>query len=77
MDKFIYEESKQNWDDYLNDVKKILNNINSFTNDTEMEEKKNDKLEEFNSNNEINNFSDEEQSGLFGHNNNEDEDMFL
>ena len=77
MDKFIYEESKQNWDDYLNDVKKILNNINSFTNDTEIEEKKNYKLEEFNSNNEINNFSDEEQSWLFGHNNNEDEDMFL
>ena len=80
MEKFIYDESKQNWKDYLNDVKKILNSINSFTNDTEMEDKKNYKLEEFNNNNnnEGNIFSDEEQSRLFEDNNNhEDEDMFL
>ena len=78
MEKFIYDESKQNWKDYLNDVKKILNNINSFTSDTEMEDKKNYKFEEFNNNNEDNILSDEEQSRLFEDNNNyEDEDMFL
>ena len=43
-----------------------------------MEEKKNYNSEEFNNNSEINNFSEEEQSGIFGYNNNdESEDMFL
>ena len=42
-----------------------------------MEEKKNYNLEEFNNNSEINNFSEEEQSGIFGYNNDGSEDMFL
>ena len=41
MDKFIYNETKEKWEDYLINIKKILSQPNNITtNDTFLEDKK-------------------------------------
>jgi len=40
MDKFIYNETKEKWEDYLINIKKILSQPNNITtNDTFLEDK--------------------------------------
>ena len=48
IDKFIFNESKEKWEDYLSNIKKLLSqNLIITTNDTFLEDKNNiSKIEE-------------------------------
>ena len=50
MEQYIFDESKEKWDDYLSNIKKKLTSINIITtNDTFLEDKNNiSKIEEKN-----------------------------
>ena len=68
MDKYIYDKSKQKWDDYYLNLKKLLSQPSIITtNDTIVEEKNiniskiEDKSFEYNS-------FDEKEEGLFSYN---------
>ena len=41
MDKFIFDESKQKWEDYIANIKKLISQNCTTTNETILEEKKN------------------------------------
>ena len=69
MDKFIFDESKQSWDKYISDIKKILNPSCITTNETVLEDKK--KEDDINNNSSIS-FEDKNE-GFFS--NNEDENF--
>ena len=73
MDKFIFDEFKQTWEDYISNIKKILNQACITTNETALEEKnnKNNKYS-FNTNSNNNSF-EEKDVGLF--NDSEDENI--
>ena len=72
MDKFIFDDSKQKFDDYLSNIKKILSqNIIITTNDTFLEEKNNiSKIEEKNNSFNLDSF-DEKEEALFSFNSDE------
>ena len=68
MEKYIFDESKEKWDDYLSNIKKKLLSINIITtNDTFLDDKNNiSKIEE--KNNSFNLDSFEEKDDLFSFN---------
>ena len=72
MDKFIFDESKQSWDKYISDIKKILNPLCITTNETVLKDKK--KEDDINNNSSIS-FEDK-NGGLFSDNENENFDDF-
>ena len=68
MEKYIFDESKEKWDDYLSNIKKKVLSINIITtNDTFLDDKNNiSKIEE--KNNSFNLDSFEEKDDLFSFN---------
>ena len=68
MEEYIFDESKEKWEDYLNNIKKKLLSINIITtNDTFLDDKNNiSKIEE--KNNSFNLDSFEEKDDLFSFN---------
>ena len=68
MEEYIFDESKEKWEDYLNNIKKKLMSINIITtNDTFLDDKNNiSKIEE--KNNSFNLDSFEEKDDLFSFN---------
>ena len=74
MEKYIFDESKEKWEDYLSNIKKKLLLINIITtNDTFLDDKNNiSKIEE--KNNSFNLDSFEEKDDLFSFNYNENDD---
>ena len=68
MVQYIFDESKEKWDDYLSNIKKKLLSINIITtNDTFLDDKNNiSKIEE--KNNSFNLDSFEEKDDLFSFN---------
>ena len=68
MEQYIFDESKEKWDDYLSNIKKKLLSINIITtNDTFLDDKNNiSKIEE--KNNSFNLDSFEEKDDLFSFN---------
>ena len=68
MEQFIFDESKEKWDDYLSNIKKKLTSINIITtNDTFLEDKNNiSKIEEKNNSFILDSF--EEKDDLFSFN---------
>ena len=68
MEQYIFDESKEKWDDYLSNIKKKLLSINIITtNDTILDDKNNiSKIEE--KNNSFNLDSFEEKDDLFSFN---------
>ena len=68
MEEYIFDESKEKWEDYLNNIKKKLISINIITtNDTFLDDKNNiSKIEE--KNNSFNLDSFEEKDDLFSFN---------
>ena len=68
MEKYIFDESKEKWNDYLSNIKKKLLSINIITtNDTFLDDKNNiSKIEE--KNNSFNLDSFEEKDDLFSFN---------
>ena len=68
MEQYIFNESKEKWDDYLSNIKKKLLSINIITtNDTFLDDKNNiSKIEE--KNNSFNLDSFEEKDDLFSFN---------
>ena len=68
MEQYIFDESKEKWDDYLSNIKKKLTSINIITtNDTFLDDKNNiSKIEE--KNNSFNLDSFEEKDDLFSFN---------
>lgn len=77
MDKFIFDEFKQTWEDYISNIKKILNPTCITTNETALEEKnnKNNKYS-FNTNSNNNSF-EEKDVGLFNDSEDENIDNFI
>ena len=73
MEQYIFDESKEKWDDYLSNIKKKLLSINIITtNDTFLDDKNNiSKIEE--KNNSFNLDSFEEKDDLFSFNYNEND----
>ena len=73
MEKYIFDESKEKWDDYLSNIKKKLLSINIITtNDTFLDDKNNiSKIEE--KNNSFNLDSFEEKDDLFSFNHDEND----
>ncbi len=74
MDKFIFDASKQTWDNYISNVKKLLTQSPITTNETIIEEK-NNKLDILDKNimsdihdNSINNSFDDKSYGIFSMN---------
>ena len=65
MEQYIFDESKEKWDDYLSNIKKKLTSINIITtNDTFLEDKNNiSKIEEKNNSFILDSF--EEKDDLF------------
>ena len=39
MDKFIFDDSKKTWDDYISNIKKLLGHSSITTNDSPVDEK--------------------------------------
>ena len=77
MDKFIFNESKLTWEEYLSNVKKILSPSLITTNDTLIEEK-NDKMENYNVNIKSNDMSfEEKEQSFFSYNNDESLEDFM
>ena len=78
IDKFIFDEAKDNWKNYISNIKKILSPTCITTNDTVLEEKSN-KID--NKNNFIvdsnNNSFEEKNGGLFNYNDDENYDDFM
>ena len=74
MEQYIFDESKEKWDDYLSNIKKKLLSINIITtNDTFLDDKNNiSKIEE--KNNSFNLDSFEEKDDLFSFNYDENDD---
>ena len=74
MEQYIFDESKEKWEDYLSNIKKKLLLINIITtNDTFLDDKNNiSKIEE--KNNSFNLDSFEEKDDLFSFNYNENDD---
>ena len=77
MDKFIFEASKQSWDNYISNVKKLLAQSPITTNETIIEEKSN-KLDILDKNsisdihdNSNNNSFDDKSYGIFSMNGDE------
>ena len=68
MEQYIFDESKEKWDDYLSNIKKKLLSINIITtNDTFLEDKNNiSKIEEKNNSFILDSF--EEKDDLFSFN---------
>ena len=68
MEQYIFDESKEKWDDYLLNIKKKLTSINIITtNDTFLEDKNNiSKIEEKNNSFILDSF--EEKDDLFSFN---------
>ena len=68
MEQYIFDESKEKWDDYLSNIKKKLLSINIITtNDTFLDDKNNiSKIEEKNNSFNIDSF--EEKDDLFSFN---------
>ena len=68
MEQYIFDESKEKWDDYLSNIKKKLTSINIITtNDTFLEDKNNiSKIEEKNNSFILDSF--EEKDDLFSFN---------
>ena len=68
MEQYIFDESKEKWDDYLSNIKKKLLSINIITtNDTFLDDKNNiSKIEK--KNNSFNLDSFEEKDDLFSFN---------
>ena len=68
MEQYIFDESKEKWDDYLSNIKKKLTSINIITtNDTFLEDKNNiSKIEEKNDSFILDSF--EEKDDLFSFN---------
>ena len=68
MEQYIFDESKEKWNDYLSNIKKKLLSINIITtNDTFLDDKNNiSKIEE--KNNSFNLDSFEEKDDLFSFN---------
>ena len=78
IDKFIFDEAKDNWKNYISNIKKILSPTCITTNDTVLEEKCN---KSDNKNNFIvdsnNNSFEEKNGGLFNYNDDENYDDFM
>ena len=72
MDKFIFDESKQSWEQYLSDVKRIINPSCITTNETALE----DKRKEYDINNNSSISFEDKNGGLFSDNENENFDDF-
>ena len=68
MEQYIFDESKEKWDDYLSNIKKKLTSINIITtNDTFLDDKNNiSKIEEKNNSFILDSF--EEKDDLFSFN---------
>ena len=80
MDKFIFNESKQKWEDYISNIKKILNPSSIITNDTTLEENINKIDNKYNYTyniNSNNNSFDEKDEGLFSYNDEENIDEYI
>ena len=77
MDKYIFDESKQTWKDYISNIKKILTPALISTNETIFEEK-NDKIENDDVNNKSSNMSfEEKEQSFFSYNNEESFEDFM
>ena len=72
MDKFIFDESKQSWDKYISDIKKILNPSCITTNETALEDKK----KEYDINNNSSISFENKNEGFFSYNEDENFDDF-
>ena len=80
MDKFIFNESKQKWEDYISNIKKVLNPSSIITNDTALEENINKIDNKYNYTyniNSNNNSFDEKDEGLFSSNDDENIDQYI
>ena len=80
MDKFIFNESKQKWEDYISNIKKVLNPSSIITNDTALEENINKIDNKYNYTyniNSNNNSFDEKDEGLFSYNDEENIDEYI
>ena len=72
MDKFIFDESKQSWEQYLSGVKRIINPSCITTNETALE----DKRKEYDINNNSSISFEAKNGGLFSDNEDENFDDF-
>ena len=72
MDKFIFDESKQSWDKYISDIKKILNPLCITTNETVLKDKK----KEYDINNNSSISFESKNEGFFSDNEDENFDDF-
>ena len=73
MDKFIFDESKQSWDKYLSEIKKLLTPPCITTNDTALEDKKKD----FDICNNSDISLEDKNEGLFSYNDEENFDDYV
>jgi len=68
IDKFIYDKSKQKWEDYLMNIKKALPTQSIITTNDTFVEEKNDNISKIEDKSfEYNSFDDKEE-GLFSYN---------
>ena len=78
MEKFIFDGAKQNWENYLSNIKKLLHQTCITTNDTLLEEKINqiDNKYHFNVDSSNNSYEDK-HSGFFSNNDDDNYDEFI